>query len=890
MVKNVLIFVTTLFAASFITHAQTVTGVVKDSKTNEPIPFVSVFLSNTTFATETAMDGTFKLKNVPTGTHTLVIRFIGYETLNKTIKIVEGQPLTFNENLVPSAQQLAEVKVQANRDKKWEKQYRTFAQQFMGETAAVQYCKVINPWVIEFEEKEDVLTAKAEDAIEIDNRYLGYRILYTLKSFKTNGTETKFTGYAQFSELWSDKPSEKAFWAANREQVFASSDIHLFQSIIAGKTKADGFELYIDKPGENPNARSAFFHQNQSKKLQAVYFDSLTLKKNKDNIYQLFLPPRSELHLTNTEGSFSIYRDKLARVAWLETRGPLFINQSGLVLNPSEWVASGYLVSQRMAEILPLDFVPSAVKVAQKAVPQRWRSSTEKPFFTLDKPYYYAKDPVRISGVIQYENPAFGDSLSKIARLELVDPIRKKILVSQKVAIENGTFQTQLMLADSLPAQEYLLRVYTRRMQNFGKTVYSYRWVRVLNKNEQVHQGQFSSDVFVNLTAVVQDTAIEVELDAEMSKRAQWLSVAFYDTALVQPLNDSLYFSNETRTDTSLSFEVEREIELTGTVTNSKGKTEEGNVVLLVIPEQKTTFTTLTDPKGRFRFGDLPVTDTQTVLVSASSKKGKPLSNITLASDTVALDIPENLTPPAVEKYLRNGSQSWSNWPNGGVALNEVKVKAKRAPVTISNIYKQANYVVQGKDMAESAVGTNILVALQGRVPGLRVVELVDNAGFQKLVITLRGGVTGGGLQGKATPPLVLVDGVPFDDVNQIAAIPASRVDRVEIVQRAEAFLGLRGYTGAIAIFTKKKSNEEISGYENDPNFVKVFVKGITEVPSVQTESPTLWLPELPLQPFSSTAFKLPKPKEAGVYAIQAEGVDYKGNNIKLLHFVKIKP
>jgi TonB-dependent Receptor Plug Domain len=197
---------------------------------------------------------------------------------------------------------------------------------------------------------------------------------------------------------------------------------------------------------------------------------------------------------------------------------------------------------------------------------------------------------------------------------------------------------------------------------------------------------------------------------------------------------------------------------------------------------------------------------------------------------------------------------------------------------------------VQGKDMAETAVGTNILVALQGRVPGLRVVELVDNAGFQKLVITLRGGVTGGGLQGKATPPLVLVDGVPFDDVNQIAAIPASRVDRVEIVQRAEAFLGLRGYTGAIAIFTKKKSNEEISGYENDPNFVKVFVKGITEVPSVQTESPTLWLPELPLQPFSSTAFKLPKPKEAGVYAVQTEGVDYKGNNIKLLHFVKIKP
>ncbi|AEI50966.1 carboxypeptidase-like regulatory domain-containing protein [Runella slithyformis] len=214
MVKNVLIYVAALFAASFITHAQTLTGVIKDSKTNEPIPFASVFLSNTTFATETGIDGTFKLKNVPTGTHTLAICFIGYETLNRTIKVVKGQLVTFTESLVPSAQQLAEVKVQTNWDEKWEKQY-----QFMGETAAVQYCKVINPRVIDFGEKREVLTAKADKAIEIDNRFLGYRILYTLKSFKTDGVEIRLTGYAQFSELWSDKPSKKAFWAANRDKL-----------------------------------------------------------------------------------------------------------------------------------------------------------------------------------------------------------------------------------------------------------------------------------------------------------------------------------------------------------------------------------------------------------------------------------------------------------------------------------------------------------------------------------------------------------------------------------------------------------------------------------------------------------------------------------------------
>ncbi|WP_428661206.1 carboxypeptidase-like regulatory domain-containing protein [Runella sp.] len=898
MVRNLLICLTTLFIASFSTRAQTLTGVVKDSKTNEPIPFASVFLSNTTFATETNPEGAFNLKNIPIGNHTLVIRLIGYETLYKSIKVANGQTLTFNESLVPSAQQLAEVKVQANRDKTWERNYRTFAQQFMGETAAVKYCKLINPWVIDFEERNNELTAKAEEAIEIENRYLGYRILYTLKSFKTDGNETKFTGHAQFAELWSDKPAEKSFWAANREQVFASSDIHLFQSIITRKTQADGFELYVDKPGENPNARNAFFYQNQSIKLQAVSFDSLTLKKTKDNIYQLYLPPRSELHLTNTEGSFAIYRDKLARVSWLETRGPLFIDQNGLVLNPSEWVASGYLVSQRMAEILPLDYQSSAVKISQKAVPQRWKRSTEKPFFTLDKPYYYAKDVVQVSGVMQYENPLFGDSLSKIARLELVDIVHQKVILSQKIAIENGSFQTRFMLRDSLPAQDYLLRIYTSWMQNFGKNSYSYRWLRVLNENEQVKQTQFEPAGQSLLSATVRDTTIEAVLDAEISKRAKWMSVTFYDTALIKPMNDSLFFAQDVSVpaDTSLKFKVEREIELTGTAANAKGKTEEGDVVVLVIPEQKTTLTALTEPNGHFRFGNLSVTNTQPVLVSVTSKKGKNLPNITIVPDTIVIALPENVLPPPMDTYSLTDKAQSTHWSAAGVALQEVKVKAKRAPIAISNIYKEANYVVQGKDIAEAAVGMNILVALQGRVPGLRVVEVVDGAGFQKVVLLLRSSVTGEGFlangfgAAKTAIPLVLVDGVPFDNVSQIANIPPSQVDRVEIVQRAEAFLGLRGYTGAIAIFTKKKSSEEIRAYENDPNFIKRPVTGIAEVTDIPRDSQSVWLPDLTLQPFSGTAFQLPKPKEKGTYAIKVEGVDYSGKAIRLLHYVTVKP
>lgn len=80
------------FAASFSQNRITVKGKVVDAKTNETLPFASVFFKGTTVGTETDYDGNFEF-NTKRASDTLAARFMGYETqfviLKPNVKIHE---------------------------------------------------------------------------------------------------------------------------------------------------------------------------------------------------------------------------------------------------------------------------------------------------------------------------------------------------------------------------------------------------------------------------------------------------------------------------------------------------------------------------------------------------------------------------------------------------------------------------------------------------------------------------------------------------------------------------------------------------------------------------------------------------------------------------------
>ena len=91
-----------------IAQVRTVTGTVTDASTNQPLPGVSVLVKGTSVGTATSSDGKYTL-NVPQGGNTLVFRFIGYETVERTI----GNASTISVGLPIASKALSEVVVTA---------------------------------------------------------------------------------------------------------------------------------------------------------------------------------------------------------------------------------------------------------------------------------------------------------------------------------------------------------------------------------------------------------------------------------------------------------------------------------------------------------------------------------------------------------------------------------------------------------------------------------------------------------------------------------------------------------------------------------------------------------------------------------------------------------
>lgn len=113
--RSILLLFAVLFSA--ITFAQdqngSIVGKILDKEMNdEPLPFANVQIAGSSTGTTTDMDGLFELSNVAPGTYTLVISFVGYETLQLPDVVVEAGKVTeVNTSLGAGSVSLDEVVV-----------------------------------------------------------------------------------------------------------------------------------------------------------------------------------------------------------------------------------------------------------------------------------------------------------------------------------------------------------------------------------------------------------------------------------------------------------------------------------------------------------------------------------------------------------------------------------------------------------------------------------------------------------------------------------------------------------------------------------------------------------------------------------------------------------
>ncbi|MCB9170041.1 MAG: TonB-dependent receptor [Flavobacteriales bacterium] len=98
-----------------ITWAQTGTirGFVYDQENGEPVIFTNVYLHGTTMGAATDVNGYYSISKVPPGAYTLMVTYLGYDTLRQEVDVAAGQIVTEKLFLKKAAIQMKEFEVTA---------------------------------------------------------------------------------------------------------------------------------------------------------------------------------------------------------------------------------------------------------------------------------------------------------------------------------------------------------------------------------------------------------------------------------------------------------------------------------------------------------------------------------------------------------------------------------------------------------------------------------------------------------------------------------------------------------------------------------------------------------------------------------------------------------
>ena len=112
--KNVIIFL--LLAVALVARAQnyTINGVVTDSITGEPLPYVAVLLKGTTIGATTDLDGKFTLTS-SSKVRTIQVSYLGY--IEKEMRFVPGKTNNLRIKLAPTSIELSEVVIKPGKEK-----------------------------------------------------------------------------------------------------------------------------------------------------------------------------------------------------------------------------------------------------------------------------------------------------------------------------------------------------------------------------------------------------------------------------------------------------------------------------------------------------------------------------------------------------------------------------------------------------------------------------------------------------------------------------------------------------------------------------------------------------------------------------------------------------
>lgn len=899
-------------------------GNVKDARTLEPLPFANVFVNNSTIGTTTGLRGNFVLKTIKQpGTYELIVSFVGYETFKAEVNLNAEETVNAEIKLEPSKLELNNVEVKGSRDEAWEKQLKKFEKGFLGKDKMAAACKILNPWVIDFTEGgiQKKFIATANEPIEIFNLALGYKVMFYLRLFWVDKVGYSIVGNARFEEMQSPDENERAQWQINRKLSYLRSNHHLFKAIIDHRIAGEGFRLFTEKPEyENTTMRSPNFNSDLGKFVTRYDTSAIVTPADQPGFYKIKMKGRVEVHYVNERVAIRTYRDIPYQVSWIKlSKDSIIVNKDGFELNPLDVNLSGEMSADRVARMLPLDYLPGkSVPVVKEKIDKKIIALfQEKVYVHTDKPYYYSGEPLWFKGYVNYRSPGLRDSMSRTAYVELISH-KKRIALSKTIAVDSGFFNGDFILPDTLSPGAYYLRAYTNFSRNFGDESMSIKPLPVLNLKDKVEQKQLlAANTSQDVITIVQDKQrykirekIKLTLqlkDEEDQPIGSNLSISVTDASQVVPVELSKtildgYPILEGRMDSAnidLSHDIEYGISFSGRFLNAKNKPEKATLYVLQLNPQDFTMAQSND-KGMFKVSGLVFSDTASISVQSHNAKGESYGTAEFFPRDFA---PLNFETPSYQLNITKAEsvqrlKSEYELPPNTKLLNEIVVRAKRIEAEPRRRpYGKPDVVLTEKDFNVSY--GNLLFSLPGKVPGL-IVRQVANSDREptKWVVYLQRGLS------IANPAEVLVTvndaivgGNPADI---IGAINPSTVESIEVKKGVNVLYGGYGGNGIVAIYTKDGS--EIIGPTKNLSVIKVpgyarsrkfrfpdYEDPATDASQADYRSLLYWNPDLRTNDKTgSVSVSFYAADLPGRYRVVVEGVTQNGDPVRCVSFIEV--
>lgn len=308
-------------------NAQTVTGIVIDSFTKEPVPFASVYFSNSSRGTSAGEDGRFELYVAENGGQNITISSVGYAS--QLIENFEPGKI-YHVYLEPHATLLDEFQVVADDMPRKEKE-EMFLRDFLGESAIAKKCRIENLDDVRlvYFESEKALVAICRKPLIIINPSLGYRITYYLDNYRQDPSRIFYQGHSIFKDETSKlKGSRKRVIARQRQRAYYGSRMHFFRVLWSGTLKRSKFRI------EEP------FMSNK------IDIQTMITTNSKDVKH---LNSRMPLLIKYTG-------KKESKLMPAQSDGTLFTKDGFSDPTGHSWL--GGMAEQRIGDLLPFDYVP----------------------------------------------------------------------------------------------------------------------------------------------------------------------------------------------------------------------------------------------------------------------------------------------------------------------------------------------------------------------------------------------------------------------------------------------------------------------------------------------------------------------------------------------------